>query len=151
MNPEKPPFEAPFGMIPALRLSIVPRWNIVKMARTQSVAEHSFATAVIVRVLAGWKGLTEDRINMLIRDAIFHDYDEIYTGDTPSPMKPRNEFANPLIKLADVIEAHRFAHANCVDTNRVKEWLLGGLFRKIVDRTEECGLNMDEVYELIKE
>lgn len=69
-------------------LAYVPRWSIVRVAKTQSVAEHSFYTAVytiqlarLIRWEANWTGLLEM--------ALWHDVEECFTGDMPGPVKHR--------------------------------------------------------------
>jgi 5'-deoxynucleotidase len=67
-------------------LAYVPRWSIVRVAKPQSVAEHSYYTAVyalqiarLVRWEANWLPLVEM--------ALWHDVEECFTGDMPGPVK----------------------------------------------------------------
>jgi 5'-deoxynucleotidase YfbR-like HD superfamily hydrolase len=69
-------------------LAYVPRWSIVRVAKPQSVAEHSYYTAMYayqVADLIEWKG---DRY-VLILMALWHDVEECFTGDIPGPIKHR--------------------------------------------------------------
>lgn len=67
-------------------LAYVPRWSIVRVSRTQSVAEHSYYTAVyalqiarLIRWDANWTAMVEM--------ALWHDVEECFTGDMPGPVK----------------------------------------------------------------
>jgi len=67
-------------------LAGVPRWSIIRTLRTQSVAEHSYYVAIYadqIAELIEWKGSKYD----LFRLAMFHDLDEILSGDIASPAK----------------------------------------------------------------
>ena len=117
-------FNAPFGDIPALRLSFVPRWSIIKMAKNQSVAEHCFNMSRIIMYLHK-KGLIPDNdVDGYIKEALCHDDDEIFTGDIPSPAKKNNlSCTSDIVKLADILESLRFFEENCIDSDYVKRWV----------------------------
>ncbi len=69
-------------------LAYVPRWSIVRVAKPQSVAEHSFFVAMYADMIAeliNWR-YRGNREN-LIRAALWHDVEECYTGDIPGPTK----------------------------------------------------------------
>lgn len=74
-----------------LRLCHVKRWHIVQTHRTQTVAEHSYAVAVIAGSLAAatkWRGLLHDSGKLkLLQWALAHDVMEARTGDMPTPFK----------------------------------------------------------------
>jgi len=130
-------FDAPFGPLPALRLQYVPRWVIVNMDRKQSVAEHSFNVALIVKYIyeAKFKGsYNVEVMNSMMIEALFHDGDEIYTGDIPSPAKEHIHYDTAsLIKLADMIESYRHAMLHCRDTKAIKTFVTVKLYQKITD------------------
>ena len=73
-------------------LAYLPRWSIVCTGRTQSVAEHSAFTAIyadrICDVLehAGHQILSQHR-HLILRLALTHDLDELYSSDIPGPTK----------------------------------------------------------------
>jgi hypothetical protein len=98
------------GLGKLLNLSYVPRWVIVPMMRAQSVAEHSWRVAVIASELAARLGLGADKQLVIIQMAVYHDYEEVLTGDVPSTEKPYPKFESMsnselVVKLADYIEA----------------------------------------------
>lgn len=74
-----------------LRACHVRRWHIVQVAREQTLAEHSFAVAVIAGSLAAsmrWQGLLKEPDQlMLLNYALQHDIVEVKTGDMPTPFK----------------------------------------------------------------
>lgn len=74
-----------------LRACHVRRWHIVQTSREQTLAEHSFAVAVIAGSLAAamqYKGLMHDRLRLqLLQHALSHDLIEVRTGDMPTPFK----------------------------------------------------------------
>lgn len=110
-----------------LRAQDVKRWGIVRMAKQQTLAEHSFNVAMIARAFAKVLDVNDEQIT---KAALCHDLDEIKTGDIPTPFKDaareqgvelndiyqhatgrtlsmRDE---KIIKLADIVEAAWFCH-----------------------------------------
>lgn len=74
-----------------LRACHVRRWHIVQTSREQTLAEHSFAVAVIAGSLAAamqYKGLMHHGLQLkLLQHALAHDLIEVRTGDMPTPFK----------------------------------------------------------------
>jgi len=74
-----------------LRACHVRRWHIVQTSREQTLAEHSFAVAVIAGTLAAsmrWRGLMHNALQLkLLQHALAHDLIEVRTGDMPTPFK----------------------------------------------------------------
>ena len=67
-------------------LSFVPRWGILKTINTQSVAEHSYYVAMYADQLADvieWGGPRDK----LMKYCLWHDVEEVITGDIPGPAK----------------------------------------------------------------
>lgn len=81
-----------------LRACHVRRWHIVQTTREQTLAEHSFAVAVIAGSLAAkmrYPGLVKFETQLaLLRWALYHDLMETRTGDTPTPFKRALEAAS---------------------------------------------------------
>ena len=72
-----------------LRAQYVKRFHIVHTVKHQSIAEHSFNVAMIAREISVRFGRSEAAINMAVLAAIYHDLDEVITGDIPTPTKDR--------------------------------------------------------------
>lgn len=74
-----------------LRACHVRRWHIVQVRREQTLAEHSFAVAVIAGSLANkmrFDALADPRVALeLLLTSLTHDLPEVKTGDTPTPFK----------------------------------------------------------------
>lgn len=116
------------------------RWQIVKVARTQSIAEHSFMVAMLVERLCHLLHLGNDDTLRAIRYALHHDLPEVYTGDLPTPLKSLgggavkeaisdfesvvelndrplmddDPFITSIIKAADLIESVLFLRDNAM-------------------------------------
>ena len=108
-----------------LRAGHVPRWQLCDTTRTQSIAEHMFNCAFIVRHMCEFIGIRGDEQNGLVIYALKHDLDEVITGDMPTVTKERlrnrgcepnglinspdlvisDEFARQMVKMADLIES----------------------------------------------
>ena len=69
-----------------LRLSDIKRWQIVNMARKQSVAEHSFNVTLIAARIYRDLFLFDPPLS-LYEYALLHDVGEVLSGDIPSPIK----------------------------------------------------------------
>lgn len=96
-----------------LRASNVKRWHIVTTSRPQSMAEHSFNVAHIGVELCEALGFPEWRERVAVL-ALYHDLEEIYKGDIPTPAKGEKKWDSALtphsvMKMADLIETYVFA------------------------------------------
>jgi 5'-deoxynucleotidase len=76
-----------------LRACHVKRWHIVQTSREQTLAEHSFAVAVIAGSLAAamrWNGLLQDSGKLkLLQWALAHDIIEVRTGRHANAVQAR--------------------------------------------------------------
>jgi len=126
-----------------LRCRHVKRFHIVNTARQQTVAEHSWSTAIITQHLCDALGLllsTDDKLLML-EWALLHDTPETVIGDIPTPMtdvighllsttehntsmrwsmrqawafSTHHGLPAEIVKMADIIEAISFLHHDAV-------------------------------------
>ena len=75
------------------RLRLIQRWVLMRSAVPENVAEHSFQVALLTHALCTiansiyGKNLDSGRAVIL---ALFHDAEEVMTGDIPSPVKHHN-------------------------------------------------------------
>lgn len=70
-------------------LAHVKRWAIVRTIRDQSVAEHSYYVTMYANDVASYLGLDESVQLTILKRALWHDVDEILTGDIPGPHKKK--------------------------------------------------------------
>lgn len=112
------------GVQDLLRAQDIKRWTIVNMSRQQSLAEHIYNVVVIARAIAKELNIQD---SFIIKYALDHDLDEVYTGDIPSPAKEklgvRDHYAGKargncnarevqIVLVADLIEAVAFANTH---------------------------------------
>ena len=70
-----------------MRVAHVKRWQIVRTAREQTLAEHLYRVWLLVRELGPLVGLTPDEVRAAENFALLHDLPEIKTGDIATPVK----------------------------------------------------------------
>ena len=76
------------------RLRFIQRWSLMRNAVPESVAEHSFQVALLAHALCTigrevfGKDIPTERVVTL---ALFHDVEEVITGDIPMPVKHHND------------------------------------------------------------
>lgn len=110
-----------------LLASNIKRFAIVKTIHEQSVAEHSFNVCMIARAICKYAGIEDD--SRVIKYALDHDLDEVFTGDLPTPAKKRLRIVGDykgksyvqldnrercIVKLADQIDGIHFIVDNQV-------------------------------------
>jgi len=153
-----------------LRAGSVMRWNIVRTANQQTLAEHIFNVTMIARAIAKEMDIDDAEI---IKAALEHDLDEVLYGDIPTPTKKimkeaganfdiidnrpdRGPVAAAVVKVADFIEAMWFLKENKIGrhaeaaldnvylsySNYIHE--LDGIGEAWVDNLIESALNIIE-------
>ena len=76
------------GIADKLRALDIIRWNMVPTQRQQSLAEHTFMVAMIAEQIANELGLSSSP-HRVIKMALYHDLEEVMTGDIPAPTKQK--------------------------------------------------------------
>jgi 5'-deoxynucleotidase len=75
------------------RLRLIQRWVLMRSAVPENVAEHSFQVALLTHALCTIArevfGRQVDASGAVVL-ALFHDVEEVMTGDIPSPVKHHN-------------------------------------------------------------
>jgi 5'-deoxynucleotidase len=75
------------------RLRLIQRWVLMRSAVPENVAEHSFQVALLTHALCtiGREVFGKDvDAGSAVILALFHDAEEVMTGDIPSPVKHHN-------------------------------------------------------------
>jgi 5'-deoxynucleotidase len=76
------------------RLRFIQRWILMRSAVPENVAEHSFQVALLTHALCTIArdvfGNTDVDAGDAVILALFHDAEEVMTGDIPSPVKHHN-------------------------------------------------------------
>lgn len=81
------------------RMKFIQRWGLMRNTRVENIQEHSLQVAMIAHALALLSNarfgtaVDPERIALL---AVFHDVEEVITGDLPTPIK----YFNPRVKEA---------------------------------------------------
>ncbi len=82
------------------RMKFIHRWGLMRNTRTENIQEHSLQVAMIAHALAvlenerlGRDAIDPDRTALL---AVYHDAEEVITGDLPTPVK----YFNPQVRDA---------------------------------------------------
>lgn len=81
------------------RMRYINRWGLMRNTYTESIQEHSHEVAILAHALAVIKNTCFNGnvdVNKIAVIALYHDSDEIITGDLPTPIK----YYNPEIKQA---------------------------------------------------
>jgi 5'-deoxynucleotidase len=78
-----------------LRTGHVKRWQIVRVAREQTLAEHLYLVRVIVLAIAEAAGFTPEETRLAEQWALEHDVPELKTGDLATPFKAMMREAIP--------------------------------------------------------
>ena len=80
-------------------MKYIQRWGLMRNTRVENIQEHSLQVAMVAHMLAVLARtrygahVDADRTALL---AVFHDAEEVITGDLPTPIK----YFNPLVKQA---------------------------------------------------
>lgn len=76
-----------FTLEQKMRTGHVKRWQIVRVAREQTIAEHMYRVYHIAVELAGMMNLSPARMLNVQNWALLHDLPEVVTGDIATPTK----------------------------------------------------------------
>lgn len=70
-------------------MEFVPRWSIVRKIRTQFLSSHSYLVAIYTNDLCIFFGVNPSTHLCALQYALWHDVDEIFSGDMAGPAKRR--------------------------------------------------------------
>lgn len=68
-------------------LSFVPRWSIARVLNRQTLDQHHFFVGVYALKIAEHLNLSDGQKLALAKLALYHDWKELISGDTPGPVK----------------------------------------------------------------
>jgi 5'-deoxynucleotidase len=95
------------------KLRWIPRWSLKRNVNTETVLEHSAEVAAIAHMLAVLRNVRfggSVDAGMVTTVALFHDLNEVVTGDMPSPVKYHNPGITRAYKEIEAL-AQREIHA----------------------------------------
>lgn len=78
-----------------MRSGHVKRWQIVRVGREQTIAEHMYLVYHIVAEICDRMGVGGERKDRAVRWALMHDLPEVITGDIATPTKQAMRQAIP--------------------------------------------------------
>ena len=94
------------------RMKYITRWSLMHSSRAESLSEHTCDTALIAHTLcliAQKITGTPVRPETVAVAALYHDANEILTGDMPTPVKYKNERLRNAYKALEKESAHAMA------------------------------------------
>jgi 5'-deoxynucleotidase len=92
------------------RLRFIQRWSLMRSAVPENVAEHSFHVALLAHALCTigrqvfGRGVPTERVVTL---ALFHDAEEVITGDIPTPVKHHNQKLLRSLRRVETLASER--------------------------------------------
>jgi len=93
------------------RMKFIQRWGLMRNTSSENIQEHSLQVAMIAHALAL---LQNDRLGQQAVDpartallAVFHDAEEVITGDVPSPIKYFNPQVRDAVADLGVVAKHK--------------------------------------------
>ena len=92
------------------RLRFIRRWSLMRNAVPESVAEHSFQVALLAHALCSigrevfGADVPTERIVTL---ALFHDAEEVITGDIPTPVKHHDDHILGSLRAIEALARER--------------------------------------------
>jgi 5'-deoxynucleotidase YfbR-like HD superfamily hydrolase len=79
-----------FGFFERLKtMSSIKRFGTLPMIEVESVASHSYNVAIMALMIADYEDKLEINREVLLRKALFHDFEETILSDIPHPIKHR--------------------------------------------------------------
>ena len=111
------------------RMKYISRWALMRNSREENVSEHTLEVAMIAHGLAL---ITKDRYSINVDEAraalkgIYHDANEIITGDMPTPVKYYDDDIRASYKRVENIASHTLMNKLPPDMQKYYQPLLFG-------------------------
>jgi len=110
------------------RMKFIQRWGLMRNTSSENIQEHSLQVAMIAHALAllqnerlGRQAVDPARTALL---AVFHDAEEVITGDVPSPIKYFNPQVRDAVADLGVVAKHKLLEMAPPDLQAAYEPLL---------------------------
>ena len=126
------------------RMKYISRWALMRNSREENVSEHTLEVAMIAHGLAL---ITKDRYSINVDEAraalkgIYHDANEIMTGDMPTPVKYYDDDIRASYKRVENIASHTLMNKLPPDMQKYYQPLLFGEEEALdfLDKLDEGG------------
>lgn len=95
-------FKALWNSLEFRQFSSLKRWNGLITNQQESVMEHSFVVTILSRLIA--QSLFEgdvEKVLLVVTKAMFHDFDEAFSGDIPHHIKHDDEVGSQMRNAID--------------------------------------------------
>lgn len=102
------------------------RWNGATRLKDESVAHHSFLVAWFARIITEETFLYESEKLNIVTAAMFHDFDEMFSGDILFPVKYNSFNGEKIKKVIEEFNDH------CVLEKFNKETKIDKMYRKFL-------------------
>lgn len=152
-------------------LQHVPRWAIIRTIRQQSVAEHSYYVAMYATFIANHIKMKKSDVNWITQYALTHDFEEMISGDIPTPYKrhfrldddymmtiPREmassiqtnnttleKYCIEVVKVADIFEACMYLADEIAMGNTTVHILFATLCKTLVDKADKLDESLPDL------
>ena len=126
------------------RMKYISRWALMRNSREENVSEHTLEVAMIAHGLAL---ISKDRYSINVDEAraalkgIYHDANEIITGDMPTPVKYYDDDIRASYKRVENIASHTLMNKLPPDMRKYYQPLLFGEEEALdfLDKLDEGG------------
>lgn len=111
------------------RMKYIERWSLMRNSRDENLSEHSLEVAMLAHCLAI---LSKERLGIEVEPArvalmgIYHDANEIITGDMPTPVKYYDDDIHDSYKRVENIANHTLINKLPPDIKKYYQDLLFG-------------------------
>jgi len=92
------------------RMKYIGRWGLMRGTRTENLCEHTLETIYIAHALAELHNTLETKpadVKKAILYAAYHDAQEVFTGDLPTPVKYHNPEIRDAFKAVEHAASER--------------------------------------------
>ncbi|HNX13497.1 MAG TPA: 5'-deoxynucleotidase [Oscillospiraceae bacterium] len=96
------------------RMKYIGRWGLMRGTRTENLCEHSLETVYIAHALAeihNTLGENPVDVKKAVLYAAYHDAQEVFTGDLPTPVKYRNPEIRSAYKAVEHAASERLLNS----------------------------------------